>query len=252
MSDLASYETVTTGYYRDPDAGLAAAALRHWLRMVAEADEPQLARMMVLFYVFARISQSSEPARDAFEPILRGFEGPHAEIAARLLQVPSDAAFPNALQLPIERPEHLDLLWAEFFVTGEVAPVERIGGALDGDDRVRRRLEVWVREASLFGRAKRRATAAALADAGLVVDLDRKVIVTTGDLDLACFAIAERRIRIFELLPFGLTPEEVMTFGLKGAALWSLRLNAQIHPKVAELCRRRRIEPAADAPPFAL
>lgn len=82
-SDLASYEAVTTGYYRDPDARLAAAALRHWLRMVAAADEAQLARMMVLFYVFGRISQVSEPARDAFAPILRGYDGPHADIAAR-------------------------------------------------------------------------------------------------------------------------------------------------------------------------
>jgi hypothetical protein len=45
---------VTTGYYRNSDAQLAAGALRHWLRMIAASEEGQLANLMTLFYVFAR------------------------------------------------------------------------------------------------------------------------------------------------------------------------------------------------------
>jgi len=89
----------------------ATGALRHWLRVLAASDEGQLASMMVLFYVFARISQVSEAARDAFEPILRAFEGPHADLVQRLLRVASDPTFPNAVQAPIKDVGVLDLLW---------------------------------------------------------------------------------------------------------------------------------------------
>ncbi|HUQ06045.1 MAG TPA: hypothetical protein VM261_26260 [Kofleriaceae bacterium] len=261
--DAAAFDAVTTGFYRDRDAQLAAAALRHWLRMVAEASDEQLARMMVLFYVFARVSQTDAASRDAFTPILRGYAAPHAELAQRLLEVAEDPSFPNAISIPIQGPEGLDLLWAEFFVTGEAAPVERIFATLDGDDRMRMRLEAWLRESPLFGGSKRRATAAELAAAGLVVDLERKIIVTTGDLDCVCFQIAERRVPIFKMLPFEIAPADFTSLGIKGSAIWSLRLNARSHEKVAAICRvesqrpggpgrRLAAEPSPDAPPFAL
>jgi hypothetical protein len=220
--------------------------------------------MMVLFYVFVRISQVSEAARDAFEPILRAFEGPHAELVQRLLRVARDPTFQTALQAPLTDCGFLDLLWGEFFVTGRAEPIERIFSTLDRDDRVRGRLEAWLRERSLFGGSKRRATAATLASAGLVVDLERKLIVSTGDLDCLCFSIARQSVPIFKMLPFDLTPDEVNTLGMKASALWSLRLNARDHEKVAEVCRieaqrpggparLRAIEAAGDdAPPFAL
>jgi hypothetical protein len=165
--DGAAFDAVATGRYDSRDAALTTAALRHWLRMVAGSDDEALARMMVLFYIFARISQISDAARDAFAPILRGYAGPHAELAQRLLEVPGDATFPNALAMPIHGPEGLDLLWAEFFVTGDAAPVERIFATLDGEDRIRLRLDAWLHESSLFGGARRRAIAAELAAAGV-------------------------------------------------------------------------------------
>jgi hypothetical protein len=263
-SDPEAFELVTTGFYRSRDVDLARGALRHWLRMVASADEAGLARMAALFYVFARIGQTSEAAREAFEPLLRGFAGPHAELAQRLLQLPGDSSFPNALDLPIERPENLDLLWAEFFVTGSAPPVLRIVSTLDWDDRVRQRFEAWLHERSFFGRSKRASIAAALASVGIVTDVERKLVVSAGDLDLACFAIAEKRIPIFTMLPFQLTPAELARFAIKGSALWSLRLNAKAHETVAEICRAEAKRPGgparagldaaleASASPFAL
>lgn len=215
-------------------------------------------------YVFARIGQVSEAARDAFEPILRGFEGPRAELVQLVLPAAGDPTVPDAVQAPIEGCEFLDLLWGEFFVTGQAAPIERIFSALDWDDRVRQRLAAWLRERSLFRGSKRRAAASTLASAGIVVDLERKVIVSTGDLDCLCFSLAEQRVPIFKMLPFELTPDEVKTLGTKASALWSLRLNARDHDKVAEVCRIEAQRPGGlarlrateavgdDAPPFVL
>jgi hypothetical protein len=263
-SDREAFRVVTSGYYRNPDAQLATGALRHWLRILATSEEGQMDRISVLFYVFARVSQVSESARHAFEPILRAFEGPHAELVQRLLGVATDPTFPNAVQAPIEDCRFLDLLWAEFFVTGQAAPLERIFSTLDWDDRVRQRLDAWLRETSLFGKSKRRAAASALASAGVVVDLERKLIVSAGDLDCLCFSLAEQRVPIFKLLPFELTPTEITAVATKASALWSLRLNARDHEKVAEVCRIEAQRPGGparlrateavgdDTPPFAL
>ena len=258
-SDAEAFGVVTSGYYRHPDVDDATRALRHWLTMLAGADEEQLARMVVLLYLFGGISQRSEEARAAFAPLLQGYTGPHAPVAQRLL----DPALPDVLRVPLERPETLDLLWAEFFVTGEPAAVERIFTALDDVDHVRRRLDAWLAEKALFGKAKRRETAAALASAGLVVDLERRVIVSAGDLDCLCFAIAEKRVPIFKLLPFELPPAELMRLATKASAVWSLRLNARDHERAAAIvaaqaqraggpARRLAAEPVPAAPPFAL
>lgn len=259
-----AFERVTTGFYRQADPESAGLALRHWLRLLAAADEAQIGRLLVLFYVFARISQVSEAARGHFEPILRDYAGAHPEIVQRLLQLSDDPTFPGVLDRPLERPEQLDLLWAEFFVTGRPDAILRIVSVLDGPDRTRQRLEAWLHERSLLGGRARRTAADTLTSVGLVVDLERKVIVTSGDLDGLCFSIAEKKIPIFGHLPFALTPEEMQVVGLKGAALWSLRLNARDHEAVAEICRaesqraggpgRLRLTDATDAAarPFAL
>ena len=263
-SDLEAFRAVTTGYYRNPEAPLAAGALRHWLRLLTRSDDAEQGRMAVLFYMFARIGQISEAARNAFEPILRGFDGERAEFPQRLLHVTRDPTFRSAVEAPIKDCAFLDALWGEFFVTGHAAPIERIFSTLDWDDQVRQRLDAWLRKPALFGGSKRREAASTLATAGLVVDLERKLIVSTGDLDCLCFSIAERHVPIFKMLPFELTPAEVTALATKASALWSLRLNARDHEKVAEvvrfeaerpggLARLRATEPVGDdACPFAL
>lgn len=175
-SDEEALEVVARAYYRNPDPTLATRALRQWLQMLASADEAQLGRLVILMYVLARISQRSAEAQTTFDPILRGYQGPHAALAQRLL----DPQLPDVLHAAIERPENLDLLWAEFFVTGEAAPIARIFAVLDAPDFIRARLEAWLSESSLFGKTKRRDAATALCAAGLVVDLERKAIASTG------------------------------------------------------------------------
>ena len=169
---------------------------------------------------------------------------------------------PNALDLRIQGPEELDLLWAEFFVTGSSDPILRIIETLDWEDRVRRHLGLWLQEKSFFGQLKRRATAATLRSVGLEVDLDAKLIITDGDLDYLCHSIAARSFPIFKHLPFQLSYEEAIAAMTKGTALWSLRLNSKEHQLVADLCHAEQkrpggptrlllTEPSTEERPFA-
>lgn len=261
-SQIDAFNQVTTGYYRSSSPRVAAQALRHMLCMVAETAPADVGGFVSLFYLFHRIARLSEEARALFGPILRDYGGPNKELLGAILEARGNDSHPDALELEIEGPEHLDLLWAEFFVTGSPNPILRIVGVLDRDDRVRWHLDRWLHAWSVFGRTARRATAATLREVGLPVDLDAKTIATDADLDCLCFSIAERKIPIFKLLPFTLPPEDLLALGTKGAALWSLRLNATQHARVAKICSaerdrpggaaRRRLTEPIEGRPFAL
>lgn len=252
-----AFERVTRGYYRAPSPGDATRALEVWLLVLDRASEEQVPGMMVLMYLFGRVAQESVEVRGAFEPIIASYAGANRELATGVLR-----PLPNVLAIVVDRPEILDLLWAEFFVTGRRAPLLRIVSALDARDVVRARLEAWLVERSWFGGKQRDEIATALAQVGLVVDLAQRVVVTAGDLDCLCFSFAEQQTKIFPMLPFDLTPVEVLQLGMKGSALWSLRLNASTHELVATVCREEATNPgglarpmlaeARDGKPFAL
>lgn len=246
-ASVQAFTHVTTGYYRSSDPQMAALALHHMLRMVAATKPEDLGRLVNLFYLFHRIARLSEEARARFGPVLRDYEGPHKELAHRILEARDDGGSPNVLDLVVEGPEHLDLLWAEFFVTGSSDPILRIIGTLDREDCVRRHLDRWLHGGSFFGKAKRRATATTLREVGLEVDLDAKAILTNADLDCLCFSIAERKFPIFKHLPFTLAREDLLVLSSKGAALWSLRLNSAQHARVTEICCVERSRPGGAA-----
>ena len=239
-SPVDAFNQVTTGYYRSSVPQVAAQALRHMLSLVAETAPEDVGRLVSLLYLFHRIARLSEEAHTLFGSILRDYGGPHKEVVRAILKARDDGSSPNALELKVEGPQHLDLLWAEFFVTGSPDPIIHIAGVLDWDDRVRWHLDRWLHAWSVFGGAGRRATAATLREVGLPVDLATKTIVTDADLDCLCCSIAERRFPIFKHLPFTMPPEDLLALGTKGAALWSLRLNSTEHARVAEICLAER------------
>lgn len=263
LSDSDAFEIVTTEFYRAPEGGLAASATRHLLQLLASIPDANLGSLTSVLYLFARMMQVFPDVRTACAPILRGYGGPHAVFTVRIVEVADDPSFPNAIQLPITGPQALDLLWAEFFVTGAREPILKIVSTLDRPDGVRHRLAAWLQERSFFGGSKRRSTASLLASAGIDLDLESRAIRTDGDLDCLCFSIAERKYPIFKELPFALSEAELLSLGIKGSALWSLRLNSGPHPLVAEICRAeatqlggaarlRLVEPAAVGRPFRL
>ena len=229
-----AFQRVTSGYYRAPDPKAAAQAFEVWLTILARVSADQTAGMIVLMYLFGRIAQRSPEARAAFAPMIAAYTGANRELASGVLR-----ALPEVLAIPVDRPEILDLLWAEFFVTGERAALLRIVSALDARDMVREKLTAWLGE---HGR-KRDEVAAALAQAGLVVNLERGEVATVDDLDRLVFAIAEQQIPIVPMLPFALSESDVMHLGMKGSALWSLRLNAATHTLVATVCREEATRP---------
>jgi hypothetical protein len=73
---------------------------------------------------------------------------------------------------------------------------------------------------------------------GLALDLEAKQIITDGDLDCLCVSLARQKLPIFIHLPFSLKDDDLLAVLVKGAALWSLCLNARDHELVRAICQQ--------------
>jgi hypothetical protein len=139
---------------------------------------------------------------------------------------------------PARTPSELDLLWADFLVTGEYAAVARILDVFDQEDLLRARIASRLKG----GGAKRAQLLKALKDLALLQPGTADKMVE-GDLALALLHDAAGRITqnparaIRELQPFlGLSEGEwVRVFLLKSSASWSVQSNLRQHPRLREL-----------------
>ncbi len=263
MEPERAFSIVTSAYYRGVPVGAVGTALQCLLQMLAEAGWPMDDRLANVMYMFCRIAQSSPDARREIVAQRAPLAGRAAELVEKILGAAEDATFPNALTQTIAGPQSLDLLWAEFFVTGNSEPVLRIVRTLDAADGMRRLLSAWLHERSWFSGGKRADQVETLRKAGLVMDLKTRSIVSEGDLDCLCFALAEQKVPIFKLLPCSLPQADLLNLSIKGAALWSLRLNSRDHDVVRSVCevesarpggpgRTLLLKPIVEQKPFAL
>jgi hypothetical protein len=146
----------------------------------------------------------------------------------------------------------MDLLWVEFFVTGQRAPVQRIVRVLDEPDVVREKLCNWLRETGngFFGKRKLAKYVPVFARCAIPVRLETLDIDGPLDVDLSVALAAKNAGFKFAELPVQLTQAEVTRIAAKSAAVWSLRANAAVHAPVAELCAVEAGRPGGAARPL--
>jgi hypothetical protein len=138
---------------------------------------------------------------------------------------------------PAAAPTDLDLLWADFLVTGDYAPVARILDTFDLPDRVRERLTAWLAK----NKEGRKAMLEDLRRLGLTEEKAPEKLAD-GDLQMQLLANSrgdnrEAAQRVNTAL--GMTKEDwFVSVGLKGPAMWSLVSNLRQHPRLAEVLRQ--------------
>ena len=154
--------------------------------------------------------------------------------------------FGSAGSRGISSGSQLDLLWVEFFVSGNEAAVRRIIQVLEWPDRIREELERWL----LSGRTSRRRifqqrpdlVAQKIEDAlGITVDLSSREIRTVEDLDCFCTVegldLSRERFKLAKkILPFHLSHEQKVEIGIKASAKWSLAANALGDSRIRKIC----------------
>jgi len=231
-----------SGFYRHREPETAAAALQMFL------DNPQnnarrVARM------FVRAIQVDDNIQHAF----RDLASTRPDLAQRidgLLQTAASPAFPNPATAPLKAPEDLDFQWAEFLLTGDAAPVERIVSVLQRPDRTLQALATWRGQKARmpWTRRARSNTEAQLLALGFQLDDASPTLGNILDLDLATWKRMADGNPMQDILPFRVDDAHINHLMMKGSACWSLQSNAVIHPVVQ--ARYGRLD-AARLPRFA-
>ena len=176
---------------------------------------------------------ANDPAQGKMRPKLE---------AARKFLEDHDRLLPR--QLAARTPIDLDLLWMDFFVTGEYAPVARILDVLDEPDRLLAQIDARAgkdpqkRQEILSGVGLMETEPPQTILGGITMVKPR---LPTGDLDLRLATKHEEtdpeaRAKLSQML----SPEDLTPSAMKGAANWSVRSNLLQYPRLAEILNERK------------
>jgi hypothetical protein len=218
-------DDIMQAFYRMPDAARALRAFESWLRSGPAS--------LVALHAFTRMAMVSDEVRTGIEAL----RSMRPNLVEAVLRGFDDPSFPRVGNGP-PAPEEMDLLWVEFFVTGNLAPLLRIVAILDEPDVVRAKLTGWLRETGtgFFGKRKLATFVPVFARCGIPVQLESLDIGGPLDVDLSVALAARARQLKFVELPVPLTEAELIRIAAKSAAVWSLKVNAKAHALVARLC----------------
>jgi len=223
-------DIVQSFYFRPDEAG-ALRAFEDWLR----SPGPDV----IDLHVFTRMAMVSPAVRGAMQALRS--RSPAVEVVLRGF---ADPDFPRVGDGP-PAPHELDLLWIEFFITGDTAPLRRILGVLDEPDLSRARLTQWLRDTGTGFLGKRRFArfVPVFARCAIPVQFESMDVGGPLDVDLTVALSARAGMLKFDELPFPLTEAERLRIAAKSAAIWSLRQNARTHEPVAALCGAEATRP---------
>ncbi len=168
---------------------------------------------------------------------------------ARLLEATTPTTL-DVLHTDVRDVGDLDLLWTEFSVSASKVAVRRVIQVLEWPDRIRTRLEEWLRTKPQSGFVlfrpdpkKRKQIVDGIAKvAGIVCDLDRAEIANREDLDCLCFLdqcqkrSLEEIEKIRKALPFTFTADDLRHIAVRTTAAASLFEHARQHDVVRETC----------------
>ncbi len=199
---------------------------------------------LAALHAFARMAMISPEVRAAFASL----QSRHPRIVQAVLTGFDDPQFPRVGSGP-PSPEEMDLLWVEFFITGDLAPVRRIVAVLDEPDRVRERLTAWLRQTGtgFWGKRKFKAYLPVFARCSFPIRFEESCIDGPLDLDLSVALTAKAGQLKFAELPIKLSTDELTRVAAKSAAVWSLRAVAAKHPLVANLLVEESTRPGGAA-----
>lgn len=144
----------------------------------------------------------------------------------------------------ISHASQLDLLWTDFFTTGDLEPIGKIVEVLAWKDITRHKFTELFAQGSNFKEAIK-----LLKEFG--VEFSEKGIKSIDDIDILLVntlyqgKLSSEFRRLMTLLD--LSDQEVYTMAIKGSAFWSLRSNAQQHERVLSECKRLVADPTIPA-----
>jgi hypothetical protein len=275
--DRQEFERYKDFYYLVGTPTMAGEALAFFLD---EPDVGDLNAARSVQYFFARLAELNPPILRQYEALIRaaspqgrafilrvfeqaGDEGTRRFLAgirfdpafsdereqiSRILQNTSQTQV-DVLHTDIRDVGDLDLLWTEFSVTASKVAVLRVIQVLEWPDRIRTRLDEWLRAKPSPGflmyrpEVRRKQAVETLAKvAAIVCDLETGDIANREDLDCLCYLDQlgkrpqDQIDKIRKALPFSLSTEDVRHIAIRTTAIRSLSDYAKQHDLVREVC----------------
>lgn len=258
---------ILTNYYSDPRPDEVPNILRKVINsklLKIKKDEESL---YPLAYMFARIAQKRPSEIESYEEIFEKashdqrlflliifritggedvarylkqkinddkYSSEKREIEKNLSLLPSKI---DVLTMKISKPGDLDMLWSDFFITGNKKAVERIIEVMEWQDIARGRLQDYLTKQSVSDDDK---TISILRnEIGYLCDSKNHKVLSNSDLDIELYPLTKSQSSAdMQTVKQSLNIDHDILFRAmtKAAAQWSLESNALQHKKVLEIC----------------
>lgn len=231
----ACFAEVTSGIYRRVEPESVWHAITYAVEHQLPNENPTIAMM------FIRIAEVYPTVHEHL--VACKSNANQAEQLALKMILDPPAGLRNAEYLPdeIASPGEMDLCWSEFLVTGSTNPIEKVVAVLDREDRTRPFLNESLGGEGTTALTIGEGELAELAGIGVALGQDegKWQVVSPGDLDiLLWFGVKDQKplcLKVFQTM----SEDHRVHLANKGAAMWSLRANADQHGTIRLFCEEQ-------------
>jgi hypothetical protein len=235
VSDAEHFARITSGVYRRADAVSVWKALQFAVRNELAAENP------TIMMIFVRIAEVYPQIREYLSGCVPAANEDQQKALSLILDPPEGVREAEYLPDEIQSPGEMDLCWGEFLVTGSLDPIEKVMVVLDREDLTRGIIDELLTPPESPQLVLDDAEREELATIGIALGLADKRwrIASPGDIDiLLWFGLKDQNVTCARIAA-AMSQDQLVHLANKGAALWSLRANAEQHGKIRLYCEQQ-------------
>jgi hypothetical protein len=230
--DAEHFAQVTSGIYRRVIPESVWLAIQYAIRNQLPADNPTIMMM------FVRIAEVYPEVHEHLQSKLADADGTERSALQLILDPPEGIRQAEYLPDEIQSPGEMDMCWSEFLVTGSTEPVEKVVAVLDREDLSREFVDSMLSSGDPPKLELSDDERNELARYGIA--LGKKdgpwQIMSPGDIDILVWFGLKDQNPVFSRIVKEMTEDHLVHLANKGAALWSLKANANQHGTIRLLC----------------
>jgi hypothetical protein len=194
-----------------------------------------------IMMMFVRIAEVYPQIRDYLTTRVPTANDEEQLALSLILDPPEGIRDAEYLPDQIQSPGEMDLCWGEFLVTGSIEPIEKVMAVLDREDLARGVIDALLSPAESPQLTLDDAEREELAAVGIALGFADQQwrIASPGDIDILLWFGLKDQIAACSRIAASMSQEQLVHLANKGAALWSLRANAEQHGKIRLYCEEQ-------------
>ena len=230
--DAEHFAQVTSGIYRRVIPESVWLAIQYAIRNRLPAENPTIMMM------FVRIAEVYDEVHKHLQSKVADSDGAEQSALQLILDPPEGIRQAEYLPDEIQSPGEMDMCWSEFLVTGSTDPIEKVVAVLDRDDLSRKFVDSMLSSTDPPTLELSDDERNELARYGIA--LGQKdgpwQIMSPGDIDILIWFGLKDKNPVFTRIAKEMPEADLVHLANKGAALWSLKANANQHGTIRLFC----------------